>query len=208
MFLSISKFPKRAFALCPSPLRAGLSLVVGVSLLACVPTKRIPADKTGDDDSSEDSAESDSSGDSENGEESKEGSGDSKKKPKEDSSEENKNPSDSESESESDEKNSSSKDSSEEKDESSSSSSKSESESTSSSDSDSGTQPKDGPAGCEKIKWGDSVKVGSVVPRLDTPGYWDADGDNKIDEKETQVGMCQLHLTGKKCGVVIFGKEN
>lgn len=61
---------------------------------------------------------------------------------------------------------------------------------------------------CKAIKWGDKVKVGSIVPRGDTPGFWDQDGNGTLDKEETQVGMCELHKTGKKCGVVIFGKEN
>lgn len=59
---------------------------------------------------------------------------------------------------------------------------------------------------CEKIQWGSGgVKKGQVVPRDDQTGYLDKDGDGKLETEETDVGMCQLHLTGKRCGLVITG---
>lgn len=80
--------------------------------------------------------------------------------------------------------------------------------STDDSGEESSEEPEPGEDPCDKIQWGVTVKIGAVVPRGDTPGFWDKDKDNKLDEGETQVGMCELHKTGKKCAIVIFGKEN
>lgn len=77
----------------------------------------------------------------------------------------------------------------------------------------SGEQP--GPDGrdCSKIQWGSDREVatiGKVVGRSDSTGYLDKNGNGRIDadeKTETQVGMCQMHLTGKKCGYVIYGDQ-
>lgn len=77
----------------------------------------------------------------------------------------------------------------------------------------SGDQP--GPDGrdCSKIQWGNDREVatiGKVVGRSDSEGYLDKNGNGRIDADEktnTQVGMCQMHLTGKKCGYVIYGNK-
>lgn len=59
---------------------------------------------------------------------------------------------------------------------------------------------------CEKIQWGSgSIKNGQIVPRDDQKGYLDKDGDGKLETDETEVGMCQLHLSGKRCGLVMTG---
>lgn len=64
---------------------------------------------------------------------------------------------------------------------------------------------------CSKIDWGSNSEVatiGKVVGRSDSIGYLDQNKNGRIDDdelKETQVGLCQLHLTGKKCGYVIYG---
>lgn len=59
---------------------------------------------------------------------------------------------------------------------------------------------------CEKIQWGSGgVKKGQVVPRDNQKGYVDKDGDGKVETEETEVGMCQLHLSKKRCGLVMTG---
>lgn len=54
---------------------------------------------------------------------------------------------------------------------------------------------------CAKISWGQ----GDVVERGSAKGYVDTDGDDKLETQETQAGMCELHLSGRKCGLVLFG---
>lgn len=64
---------------------------------------------------------------------------------------------------------------------------------------------------CSKIDWGSDseiASVGKIVGRSDSVGYLDRNKNGRIDDdelEETQVGLCQLHLTGKKCGYVIYG---
>lgn len=60
---------------------------------------------------------------------------------------------------------------------------------------------------CSKIQWGSgsSLVEGNIIPRTDAKGFVDKDGDNVIDETETDADMCQLHLSGRKCGFIIYG---
>lgn len=60
---------------------------------------------------------------------------------------------------------------------------------------------------CDDIVWGEELREGETVTLGATRGYLDADGDNKVEEKETDVGMCQLHQTGKKCGMVFYARR-
>lgn len=60
---------------------------------------------------------------------------------------------------------------------------------------------------CDDIKWGEELREGDIVTLGATKGYLDADGDDKVEEQETEVGMCQLHRTGKKCGMVFYARR-
>lgn len=60
---------------------------------------------------------------------------------------------------------------------------------------------------CDQIEWSEKLREGEVVVLGKTRGYLDTDGDNKVEEKETEVGMCQLHKTGKKCGMVFYARR-
>lgn len=71
------------------------------------------------------------------------------------------------------------------------------SDSSSSSDTDTGGPKRD----CEKIDWG----RGKVVKRGEAEGYVDQDGDDALETDKTDAGMCELHLSGRKCGLVLFG---
>lgn len=59
---------------------------------------------------------------------------------------------------------------------------------------------------CAKIKWGDRLKEGAIISRGDVSGYIDSDGDGLVEEKLTDAGMCQMHLSGKRCGVMVYGR--
>lgn len=59
---------------------------------------------------------------------------------------------------------------------------------------------------CAKIKWGDRLKEGEIISRGDVRGYMDADGDGLVEEKLRDVGMCQMHLSGKRCGLMVYGR--
>lgn len=59
---------------------------------------------------------------------------------------------------------------------------------------------------CAKIKWGKRLKEGGIVSRGDVSGYMDADGDGLVEEKLRDVGMCQMHLSGKRCGLMVYGR--
>lgn len=67
------------------------------------------------------------------------------------------------------------------------------------------TSPK-GKRDCSKIKWGKRLKEGAIISRGDVTGYMDTDGDGLVEEKLRDVGMCQLHLSGKRCGLVVYGR--
>lgn len=54
---------------------------------------------------------------------------------------------------------------------------------------------------CDKIQWGQ----GQVVERRTAQGYVDKDADDELETEETAAGMCELHLSGRKCGLVLFG---
>lgn len=60
---------------------------------------------------------------------------------------------------------------------------------------------------CDDIEWGEELREGGTVILGATRGYLDTDGDDKVEEKETDVGMCQLHRTGKKCGMVFYARR-
>lgn len=60
---------------------------------------------------------------------------------------------------------------------------------------------------CDDIAWGEELREGETVILGATKGYLDTDGDNKVERKETDVGMCQLHRTGKKCGMVFYARK-
>lgn len=62
---------------------------------------------------------------------------------------------------------------------------------------------------CAKIRWGSSniIRVGDILQRGDTPGYVDSNGDNKPEEVRRTAGMCELHMTGRKCGLVLYGAD-
>lgn len=66
-------------------------------------------------------------------------------------------------------------------------------------------EPKD--RDCDKIQWGNgrSLVEGEIIPRTDAKGFVDKDGDNVIEETETDADMCQLHMSGRKCGFIIYG---
>lgn len=59
---------------------------------------------------------------------------------------------------------------------------------------------------CSKIKWGDRLKEGAIIARGDVTGYLDSDGDGLVEEKLRDVGMCQMHLSGKRCGLMVYGR--
>lgn len=66
-----------------------------------------------------------------------------------------------------------------------------------------------GPSGqrdCSKIKWGDRLKEGEIIARGDVSGYIDTDGDGLVEEKLRDAGMCQMHLSGKRCGLMMYGR--
>lgn len=78
--------------------------------------------------------------------------------------------------------------------------------SDSSSSDDSSDEKPDNGRDCEKISWGSgSLKAGAIIPRDDQKGLLDKDGDGALESNETEVGTCQLHLTGKKCGLIMYG---
>lgn len=100
-------------------------------------------------------------------------------------------------------------DSSQESEDSTSSDSGSDSpESTSTEEKDEGSsEPEPKVRDCEKIAWGGvDVAVGKIIARGDVQGYVDKNGDNKPERELVVAGMCEMHLTGKKCGIVNFGR--
>lgn len=67
----------------------------------------------------------------------------------------------------------------------------------------------DGKRDCSKIKWGkklsSNTKLENIVPEGKNKGYVDTDGDGKVNtDKERDAGMCELHLSKKKCGYIAF----
>lgn len=68
---------------------------------------------------------------------------------------------------------------------------------------DSGDKQRD----CEKISWGDGMKEGDVIARGDVEGFVDSDKDGVVEQQPTDAGMCQFHLTGKKCGLVLYSRR-
>lgn len=84
------------------------------------------------------------------------------------------------------------------------------SSSNSSTDTPSGGETQDpelNPRDCDKIEWGSELKEGSVIERGDVQGYVDSDGDGAVEKEEQDAGMCQLHKTGKKCGLVLYSRR-
>lgn len=74
---------------------------------------------------------------------------------------------------------------------------------TSSSMPDSGEKQRD----CANISWGESLKEGAVVARGDVQGFVDSDNDGAVERETKDAGMCQFHLTGKKCGLVLYSRR-
>lgn len=60
---------------------------------------------------------------------------------------------------------------------------------------------------CSKIAWGNALEESSIIPRGDVRGYVDQDGDGRLEKTEQDAGMCQLHMTGKKCGLVLYSRR-
>lgn len=64
---------------------------------------------------------------------------------------------------------------------------------------------------CDKVAWGPlkgALHVGATLPRQEVTGYYDRDGDNKVElDKEVTVGTCAMHLTGRKCGIIVAGRK-
>lgn len=83
-------------------------------------------------------------------------------------------------------------------------------DSTSSKDTDQGssTEPqKPKERDCEKVAWGSELKEDTVITRGNVKGYVDTDGDGVVEQTEQDAGMCQLHETGKKCGLVLYSRR-
>lgn len=76
---------------------------------------------------------------------------------------------------------------------------------TSEGEEETGEVPKE--RSCDDIEWGDELEEGETVMLGATKGYLDSDGDDKVEAQETDVGMCQLHQTGKKCGMVFYARR-
>lgn len=200
----------------PTTLIAGLA---SFSLLGCVPVKKKFVEADGDDSSESDDASSSMNDESEDSEESKDeeptGKKDTSSSKEDDSSSPEKGDDDESSEKESEsESESESTTTPDSESTSNSSSSSSESDNSSTTDDD---KPGDGTGypkndrDCDKVKWGTPstpIRRGSPVARQDVKGYFDKDGDNKIERTLAEVGTCQLHLTGRKCGVIVVGKKN
>lgn len=74
-------------------------------------------------------------------------------------------------------------------------------------DSDTGNKEGKDPANadCSDIKWGSSLKLGGILPKSQAKGLLDSDGDHKAEDKEQEVGMCQLHQRKAKCGLIATG---
>lgn len=71
---------------------------------------------------------------------------------------------------------------------------------------DSSSDPDSKVRDCDKIAWGSAnVAVGQVIARGDVKGYIDKNADNKPERELVLAGMCEMHMTGKKCGIVNFG---
>lgn len=190
-----------------------LALALSLQAMACDSKRqgaKKDAAKSEDSSSEEEEQDSESSGteDSEDSDESEESKESGEKGPKDNEDKESDEESTSESESEdesskskdSDDK-SSEEDSSTESKDSESSSDTSESSSSDNNTSTGGSNGRD----CDKISWGSGMKTGSIIQRTETTGYLDTNGDGKLEETPTKVGTCQLHLTGKKCGLVFYG---
>lgn len=64
---------------------------------------------------------------------------------------------------------------------------------------------------CDKVSWGPlkgALNVGATLPRQEVPGFYDSDGDNRPElDKEVTVGTCAMHLTGRKCGIIVAGRK-
>lgn len=75
------------------------------------------------------------------------------------------------------------------------------SDETTSTDSTGDTTTEEPARDCANIEWG----KGDVVERGTAQGYVDQDGDDELETDKTDAGMCELHLSGRKCGLVLFG---
>lgn len=73
--------------------------------------------------------------------------------------------------------------------------------STSDTDTDTDTDTGGNKRSCDNINWG----VGDVVERRTAQGYVDQDGDDELETSKRDAGMCELHLSNRKCGLVLFG---
>lgn len=64
---------------------------------------------------------------------------------------------------------------------------------------------------CDKVQWGPKkgrIGIGAPLPRQEVPGFFDSDGDNKVERgKVVDVGTCAMHLTGRKCGIIVVGRK-
>lgn len=61
---------------------------------------------------------------------------------------------------------------------------------------------------CDKIAWSKNLREGEIVIPGDADGYSDQDGDGELEVELREVGMCKLHESGKKCGLVIFATKS
>lgn len=72
--------------------------------------------------------------------------------------------------------------------------------------SSSGTDDKKEKRDCEKVDWGSgTLKEGQIVPETKVKGFVDEDGDGRLEAKSAPAGMCELHLSDKRCGLIVYG---
>lgn len=73
--------------------------------------------------------------------------------------------------------------------------------------SETGSKEGNGPANadCSDVKWGSSLKIGGIIPKSQAKGFLDTNGDHKADDKEQEVGMCNLRQFKAKCGLIVTG---
>lgn len=73
-------------------------------------------------------------------------------------------------------------------------------------DSSSDEKDKEEKRDCEKIAWGGgTLAKGQIVPETKVNGYVDEDGDGRLETQAMPAGMCELHLSGKRCGLIVYG---
>lgn len=61
---------------------------------------------------------------------------------------------------------------------------------------------------CDEIAWSKNLREGDIVIPGETTGYADEDEDGEVEAQERSVGMCKLHESGKKCGLVLFAAKS